>query len=97
MRRLPYGVWDVDECRYDSGIGQPSGLMGSNPPSDTPATCKNSKAPEAILPPGLSFPQDFPRQLSEITLPTISAASDAALSSGWPYTSAVIAMLACPS
>jgi hypothetical protein len=23
MRRLPFGVWDVDECRYDSGIGQP--------------------------------------------------------------------------
>ena len=24
MRRLSLGVWDVDECRYDSGIGQTS-------------------------------------------------------------------------
>ena len=24
MRRLSLGVWDVDECRYNSGIGQPS-------------------------------------------------------------------------
>ena len=25
MRRLPLRVWDVDECPYDSGIGQASG------------------------------------------------------------------------
>jgi hypothetical protein len=67
------------------------------PPPTRHLPCGTQEAPEAIIGlRGFRSPE-FPRQPSEITLPTISAASDAALSSGCPYTSAVMAMLACPS
>jgi hypothetical protein len=37
------------------------GRGGSNPPSDTPPTCRNTKSPGSDLrPPGLSLPQYFP-------------------------------------
>jgi hypothetical protein len=36
MRRLSLGVWDVDECRYDSGIGHPSGRLAAHPDEHRP-------------------------------------------------------------
>lgn len=81
-----------------SGWLFPSGwLFGDVGPPTRHLPVRTAKAPEAIFGlRGSRFPRISPSALRDHPQ-TISEASDAALSSGWPSTSAVIAMLACSS